>query len=67
MSKGLSVKVHNSIDDDLFMFKGAMGKGLQIKNNGTHIAFTAGTGSLVFLDLVAYLLRLNTGMLNSEK
>ena len=34
-----------------------MGKGLQMKSKGVHIAFTAGTGCLVFLDLVAHLLR----------
>ena len=34
-----------------------MGKGLNIKPTGTHIAFTAGTGCLVFLDLVGFILR----------
>jgi len=38
-----------------------MGKGIDLKPSGVHIAFTAGTGVLVFLDLVAYLLRLNLG------
>ena len=32
-----------------------------------HIAFTAGTGCLMFLDLVAYLIRKNLMMLNSEE
>ena len=36
-----------------------MGKGLGLQSQGTYIAFTAGTGVLPFLDLVAYLLRLN--------
>jgi hypothetical protein len=36
-----------------------MGKGAEVGTKGTHIAFTAGTGCLVFLDLVANLLMLN--------
>ena len=43
-----------------------MGKGLNVMTSGVHIAFTAGTGILPFLDLVAYLIRLNLGIL-SEK
>jgi len=41
----------------IYGFKG--GKGLGLKPEGTHVAFTAGTGILPFLDLVAYLLRVN--------
>ena len=33
-----------------------MGLGLDIQPNGTHVAFTAGTGVLVFVDLVAHLI-----------
>lgn len=33
-----------------------MGKGLQIQPKGIHVAFCAGTGALVFLDLVSHLL-----------
>ena len=33
-----------------------MGKGLCIEPNGVHIAFCAGTGVLVFLDLLSHLL-----------
>lgn len=36
-----------------------MGRGLQMQPDGTHVAFCAGTGVLVFLDLVAQLLILN--------
>jgi hypothetical protein len=46
------------------MIKGPMGKGLDLASNGIHIAFTAGTGVLPFLDLVAYLIRLNLGLVN---
>ena len=42
-----------------------MGKGLDIQAEGTHIAFTAGTGILVFVDLVAALIRKNLGLMNS--
>jgi hypothetical protein len=47
--------------------KGPMGKGLQVEKDGVHIAFTAGTGCLLFLDLVAHLVRKNLKMLNSEE
>ena len=36
-----------------------MGRGLQPQESGQHFAFCAGTGVLVFLDLVAHLLVLN--------
>jgi hypothetical protein len=41
-----------------------MGKGLQIEKSGTHIAFTAGTGCLLFLDLVAHMISKNLKKLN---
>lgn len=44
-----------------------MGKGLQVEKLGVHIAFTAGTGSLLFLDLVAHLIRKNLQMLNLDE
>ena len=37
--------------------KGPMGKGLMLQSEGTHIAFAAGTGVLVYVDLVALLLK----------
>lgn len=33
-----------------------MGSGISVQTQGKHIAYTAGTGVLVFMDLVAYLL-----------
>ena len=33
-----------------------MGKGINLQKNGKHIAFTAGTGILVFMDLIAHLI-----------
>jgi NAD(P)H-flavin reductase len=38
-----------------FEVSGPFGKGLVSKEEGTHIAFAAGTGILSFLDLVAYI------------
>ena len=41
---------------DVFAIKGPMGKGLCIEPSGVHVAFCAGTGVLVFLDLLSHLL-----------
>jgi len=41
---------------EVFNIKGPMGKGLNIEESGVHVAFCAGTGILVFLDLVSHLL-----------
>ena len=45
--------------EEMFSIKGPMGRGLDIQKSGLHIAFCAGTGVLVFLDLVAHLLMRN--------
>jgi len=45
--------------EEMFKIKGPMGRGLEIKSQGLHFAFCAGTGVLVFLDLVAHLLMRN--------
>jgi hypothetical protein len=44
-----------------------MGKGLGIYPYGVHIAFTAGTGVLVFIDLVAFLIRKHFKLLSPEE
>ena len=41
---------------DVFQIKGPMGKGLCMEYSGVHVAFCAGTGVLVFLDLLSHLL-----------
>lgn len=46
--------------DDIFFVKGPMGKGLQIEERGIHMAFCAGTGILVYLDLVGHLIIRNS-------
>jgi hypothetical protein len=43
-----------------------MGKGISVAKRGTHIAFTAGTGLLVFIDLAAFILRVNLGLEGKE-
>ena len=50
------VHVDELSTNNAYYVKGPMGKGLQIQPNGIHIAFCAGTGALVFLDLVSHLL-----------
>ena len=56
LSNGLSQRFHNkATHNDFFFIKGPMGKGLGLSESseGLHIAFAAGTGILVFVDLVA--------------
>ena len=53
--------------DRIFEVQGPMGKGLDIQPEGTHIAFSAGTGCLVFVDLVAHLVRKNLGLLGADE
>ena len=60
----MSKLIYDSDNDDDFLIQGPMGKGLGLGNSGTHIAFTAGTGCLVFIDLVAHLVRKNLGLLS---
>ena len=64
---GVSTTIHQKDEGSQFILRGPFGKGLQIQTNGTHIAFCAGTGILVFLDLVAHLIRKNLGLLTKEE
>jgi len=71
MFKGLSPTFF--FTDQVYEIKGPMGKGLEIKDSGTHVAFTAGTGVLVYIDIVAHmilqalqLIEYDTGSDNSE-
>lgn len=54
---GLSQLVHGDIDEQnqRFAVKGPMGKGLELKP-GKSVAFAAGTGVLVFVDLIAHMI-----------
>ena len=56
MKNGLSRRFSDkNTCNDIFEIKGPMGKGLGItkESKGTHYAFSAGTGILAFIDLVA--------------
>jgi len=44
-----------------------MGKGMQVALSGVYVAFTGGTGALVFLDLVARLILNNLKLLPVEQ
>jgi NAD(P)H-flavin reductase len=62
---GLSMQMFEDQKGATYEIKGPMGKGLDLQAEGTYIAFTAGTGILVFVDLVAALIRKNLGLMNS--
>ena len=47
---------------DSFIIKGPMGKGLCMQKGGVYVAFAAGTGVLVFLDLVSRIILHNTSI-----
>jgi len=63
---GLSQNLHTSAPEEAYQVKALLGKGLNFKREGAHVAFTGGTGVLVFMDLVALLLRYNLGLLNNQ-
>jgi hypothetical protein len=67
MSGGLSHEIHNSDKGSEFEIKGPLGKGLTYSKTGVHVAFTAGTGILVYLDLVAHLIRKKLGLLSEKE
>ena len=57
---GSKEAVAKSENGALFYVKGPMGRGLNMSPKGQHVAFVAGTGVLVLLDLVSHLLILNS-------
>ncbi|CDW78413.1 cytochrome b5-like heme steroid binding domain containing protein [Stylonychia lemnae] len=60
---GVSHRIHTAYND-LYQIKGLLGKGLGIHQEGNHVAFVAGTGILVFVDLVAFLIRQDLNLLD---
>lgn len=58
--KGFGQARHHDEEVETFYIKGPMGRGLELDDSGVHVAFAAGTGALVFLDLVTHLLLRNT-------
>lgn len=63
----MSIRLNEADLETIYEVQGPMGKGLDIQPQGTHIAFSAGTGCLVFVDLVAHLVRKNLGLLDSDE
>ena len=61
-TNGLSKNIALNSGSKCFKVCGPMGKGLQPARSGLHVAFAAGTGVLVFVDLVAYLSRQHLGI-----
>ena len=67
---GLSRQFHDShLNKQAFEIKGPMGKGLGLSSEtkGLHMIFAAGTGILVFVDLIARLLLSNIGILPNDQ
>ncbi len=60
--RGFSHRISN-FHNDIFQTKCLLGKNLNLNPSGTHLAFVGGTGVIVFMDLIAYLIRLNLGLL----
>ena len=57
----------NKLQDETFFIKGPMGRGLEVEKTGLHVAFAAGTGALVFLDIVSHLMLRNAIRRNKIK
>lgn len=53
--KGIATLMHEGKDSSFYV-KGPMGKGSNVSTKGMHVAFGAGTGVLVYLDIVARLI-----------
>ena len=64
---GLSKNIARNFSTASFKVSGPMGKGLQPSSSGLHVAFAAGTGVLVFIDLVAYLTRQSFGIKSEDE
>lgn len=56
-----------SRDGTEFMCKGPMGKSLGVKRSGQHLAFGAGTGSITFMDLSAFIARYVMGEMDEKE
>ena len=60
-------KIDIQTEKDKYRIQGPMGRGLKIKKSGIHMAFAAGTGIIVFIDLIGYLIRMNLNMIPADK
>ena len=64
--KGISPRFFDeTLNSETYEVQGSMGKGLGLSSDstGVHMAFTAGTGVLVLIDLVARIFLQNIGAL----
>jgi NAD(P)H-flavin reductase len=64
---GLSQLIHTAEQNERYEVKALLGKGLNLQKDGVHVAFTGGTGILVFIDLIALIIRQNLGLLKSSQ
>ena len=67
LTKGVSRRIHlPEFKNDSFEIKGPIGKGLQIttESTGEHFAFGAGTGVLIYIDLIVRMAMTNMGLLD---
>jgi hypothetical protein len=58
--------MHTAPETEVYQVKALLGKGLNLQSEGVHVAFTGGTGVLVFMDLVALMIRQTLGLLNNK-
>lgn len=57
-NKGLSWFIHqdSALQRQVYEVNGPLGKGLEVQPTGTYVAYAAGTGILVFIDLIGHLI-----------
>ena len=57
-NNGLSKFIHEDLEkkEHVYQITGPMGRGLNASQGGRHIAFCAGTGVLVFVDMIGHLI-----------
>ena len=57
-NEGLSKFLHEDLQEkkNLYQITGPMGRGLNPEKPGRHIAFCAGTGVLVFVDMIGHII-----------
>ena len=61
---GLSTLIHSQDSKHVYEVRGPLGEPLGVKKAGVHVAFTAGTGVLPLMDLVAHVFYTALGINN---
>ena len=64
---GMSKKLFQNGFSEPWEIKGPIGKGCFLKRSGTHLAITAGSGIMGFIDLIAWIARWRLGLLTPEE